>query len=155
MITYSEFLNKLKEFEGLRLKAYKCPSGVLTIGYGHTHGVVCDMKITESIAERLLSSDIDIVVCQLNSLLPAPTCSALHVPLFYALVDFVFNVGFTKFKNSTLLKVLKTIDFNKPLSNNDKNRLAIQFLRWTRSNGKVLKGLKARRSWEVSLFCND
>ena len=26
----------VKEFEGLRLKAYKCPAAVWTIGYGHT-----------------------------------------------------------------------------------------------------------------------
>ena len=29
-------LEMIKEFEGLRLKAYKCPAGVWTIGYGHT-----------------------------------------------------------------------------------------------------------------------
>ena len=29
----------LKEHEGLRLKAYRCPGGVLTIGYGHTKNV--------------------------------------------------------------------------------------------------------------------
>lgn len=26
-------------FEGLVLKAYRCPAGVWTIGYGHTRGV--------------------------------------------------------------------------------------------------------------------
>ncbi len=29
-------LDKLKEFEGLRLEAYRCAGGKLTIGYGHT-----------------------------------------------------------------------------------------------------------------------
>ena len=32
-------LNLIKEFEGLRLVAYKCPAGVWTIGYGHTYNV--------------------------------------------------------------------------------------------------------------------
>ena len=27
----------LKQFEGFREEAYKCPAGVLTIGYGSTH----------------------------------------------------------------------------------------------------------------------
>ena len=31
--------NKIKKFEGLRLKAYVCAAGVCTIGYGHTIGV--------------------------------------------------------------------------------------------------------------------
>lgn len=31
--------NLIKNFEGLRLHAYKCPSRRLTIGYGHTAGV--------------------------------------------------------------------------------------------------------------------
>ena len=31
--------NKIKRFEGLRLKAYVCAAGVCTIGYGHTAGV--------------------------------------------------------------------------------------------------------------------
>lgn len=26
----------VKKWEGLRLKAYSCPGGTLTIGYGHT-----------------------------------------------------------------------------------------------------------------------
>lgn len=29
----------IKDFESLRLKAYRCPAGVWTIGYGHTAGV--------------------------------------------------------------------------------------------------------------------
>ena len=42
----------IKEFEGLRLKAYKCPGGVWTIGYGHTTGVKPGMVITEAQAEE-------------------------------------------------------------------------------------------------------
>ena len=30
----------IRQFEGLRLTAYKCPAGVWTIGYGHTSGAV-------------------------------------------------------------------------------------------------------------------
>ena len=36
----------MKEHEGLRLKAYRCPAGVLTIGYGHTLNVKPDDVIT-------------------------------------------------------------------------------------------------------------
>lgn len=152
MITYSEFVEKVKEFEGLRLKAYKCPSGVLTIGYGHTHGVVSNMEITPSDAVLLLLADLEIARYQLKSLFPTSYFIACNFGLFYAITDFVFNVGFTKFKNSTLLNVLKSIDFSHPLSHNDVNRISIQLLRWVHSNGKVLRGLEARRQWEVSLL---
>ena len=33
-------IDKIKEFEGFRGTAYRCPAGVLTVGYGHTSGVV-------------------------------------------------------------------------------------------------------------------
>ena len=32
-------LDLIKHFEGCELKAYKCPAGVWTIGYGHTKDV--------------------------------------------------------------------------------------------------------------------
>ena len=39
MRTTTRTKNKIKKFEGLRLKAYVCAAGVCTIGYGHTAGV--------------------------------------------------------------------------------------------------------------------
>ena len=41
-------ISKLKEFEGLRLRAYKDLVGVWTIGYGHTRGVKAGQTITEN-----------------------------------------------------------------------------------------------------------
>ena len=32
----SECLTLIKHFEGCKLAAYRCPAGVLTIGWGHT-----------------------------------------------------------------------------------------------------------------------
>ena len=49
----------IKEFEGLELKAYKCPAGVLTIGYGHTGpDVIPEMEITQANADDLLKGDL-------------------------------------------------------------------------------------------------
>ena len=47
MKTSQRGINLIKQFEGVRLTAYKCPAGVYTIGYGHTRGVKRGMKITE------------------------------------------------------------------------------------------------------------
>lgn len=47
-------VNLIKQFEGCRLTAYKCPAGVWTIGYGHTAGVHQGQTITQAEAERYL-----------------------------------------------------------------------------------------------------
>ena len=47
MITSEEGRNLIKSFEGLRYEAYLCPSGVYTIGWGHTKGVTEGMKIVD------------------------------------------------------------------------------------------------------------
>ena len=53
-------IDLIKKFEGLRLTAYVCPAGVLTIGYGHTGAdVKPGMRITEEEAERLLWKDTE------------------------------------------------------------------------------------------------
>ena len=36
---FEELVEKVKEFEGFRKTAYRCPAGVLTIGYGRTENV--------------------------------------------------------------------------------------------------------------------
>ena len=46
-------LNLIKQFEGCRLTAYKCPAGVLTIGYGHTAGVKAGQTITQEQTDML------------------------------------------------------------------------------------------------------
>ena len=48
--------NKIKKFEGLRLKAYVCAAGVCTIGYGHTIGVKPGDVITEAQADAVKQS---------------------------------------------------------------------------------------------------
>lgn len=145
---YQCFVEKVKEFEGFRAKAYSCPSGVLSIGYGHTHGVTKDMTVTPSIAVEFLHYDLLLVQQQLYSFHKWYILDG-NIPSFgvrLALIDFVFNVGFTKYKNSSLCK--------KYISQGNYNLdgISCQLLQWTRSNGKVLKGLEKRRAWEVSLI---
>ena len=48
----------IKSYEGLRLKAYKCPAGVWTIGYGHTKGVTQGMEISRQMAEGYFEQDL-------------------------------------------------------------------------------------------------
>ena len=132
-------LEKLKEFEGLRTKAYYCPGGKLTIGYGHTgHDVRPGDVIAEYWAEHLLKSDLYDVEKQVDSL------GLWNQPLFDALVSFAFNIGFWKLKTSELLKTIQT--------GGNMRAIKKEFMRWVWAGGKKQKGLERRRAWEAKRF---
>ena len=135
----SKALELIKQFEGLRLKAYLCPGGVWTIGYGHTAGVKSGMVITEAQAEEFLQSDIAVFEKAVND-----QNLALTQNMFDALVSFTFNVGVSNFKRSTLLCKIKV----NPLDNS----IMDEFLRWVYSKGRVLPGLQRRRLAEMKLY---
>ena len=133
----------IKEFEGLRLKAYKCPGGVWTIGYGHTAGVKPGMVITEAQAEEFLRSDLAVFEKAVND-----QNLDLTQNMFDALVSFTFNVGVGNFRRSILLA--------KATVNPWDNSIMDEFLRWVYSKGRVLPGLQRRRLAEMKLyFSND
>ena len=132
-------INLIKQFEGLRLKAYQCAAGVWTIGWGHTSGVKQGDKITFGQAEDFLRSDLEKFENAINNLVNVE----LNQNQFDALVFFVFNIGINAFKQSTMLKFLNNNSF--PLA-------AGQFDRWIKSDGKILEGLVKRRKAEKELF---
>lgn len=133
----------IKEFEGLRLKAYQCPGGVWTIGYGHTAGVKPGIVISEAQAEEYLKADLIAFERYLNGL-----GLALNQNQFDALVSFIYNVGTGNFSNSTLLRKVR--------ANPQENSIMDEFLRWVYSKGRVLPGLQRRRLAEMKLyFSND
>ena len=132
-------LKKLKEFEGLRTRAYFCPGGKLTIGYGHTGPDVRPGDvISEYWAEHLLKADLYDIEKQVDSL------GRWNQPQFDALVSFAYNLGFWKLKTSELLKTIQ----------NGGNMRAIkqEFNKWVWAGGKRLKGLERRRAWEARRF---
>jgi lysozyme len=131
----------IKQFEGLKLKAYLDIVGVPTIGYGSTGP---DIKIgmvwtTEQCEERL-KKDLE--------KFEKAILTSVKVPLtqnqFDALVCFTYNVGSGAFTGSTLLKLL-----NKSESI---TKVADQFLRWNKAGGKEVAGLTRRRAAERELF---
>lgn len=132
----------IKQFEGLRLKAYLCPAGIWTIGYGHTSGVSPNSFITIQEADEYLHRDVAAIEMQLNKLnLSLRQCQ------WDAIVSFVFNVGIGNFKASTLLAKIRI--------NPDDNSIMDEFLRWVYANGKVMKGLQKRRLAEMKLYFSD
>ncbi len=133
----------LRHFEGLRTKAYPCPAGVWTIGYGHTGGVKPRQTITQEEAEELLREDVERFVKGVRKAIEGTPLNAYR---FSALVCFAFNVGMGAFEKSTLLKKIKEKDF-------DGARL--QFFIWNKVNGKASAGLTRRRNAEAALFSGE
>ena len=132
----------IRQFEGLRLMAYRCPAVVWTVGYGHTSGVVPGMSISKEQAEEFLSQDIAIAENIVNA-----ECPNLRQCQFNALVSFVFNVGGGNFRKSTLLRKAK--------ANPDDNSIMDEFLRWVYAKGVVLPGLQKRRLAEMRLYFSE
>ena len=129
----------IKSFEGCRLAAYKCPAGVLTIGYGHTSGVTSGQTISQAQAEEYLKADLAKYENAVNEYVTA----ALNQNQFDALVSFTYNCGAGALKSSTLLKKLNAGDYSGAAS---------EFAKWNKASGKVLAGLTKRRAAEKALF---
>lgn len=132
-------INKIKEFEGCVLTAYKCPAGKWTIGYGHTKGVRQGQKITQAQADALLKSDLKPFENYVNRLL---VCTSQG--MFDALVDFVFNLGQASLERSTLLKLIR--------QHANTNDIQKQFMKWVYASGKKMNGLVRRRAWEAQRY---
>ncbi len=141
LLTSQLLFEKLKEFEGCRLEAYQDAAGVWTIGYGHTYNVRKGDKISQFWAEELLRRDIEMAERQVLRLNVCKTQAQLD-----ALVSFVFNLGIDKLKRSTLLQL---IEAQWPPSTVIK-----EWKKWNRAGGVFMRGLLARRTWEVKRFYN-
>lgn len=132
-------LSIIKSDENLFLKAYYCPAGVLTIGWGHTAGVFPGMQITRDQAIAFLESDLASAEAAVARLVKVP----LNDNQFSALVSFTFNEGAGNLEGSTLLKLLNRGFYDQ---------VPTQLARWTRSKGVVLDGLVKRRAAEAALW---
>lgn len=133
-------LDLIKEFEGLRLEGYMpTPDDVPTIGYGHTKTAKLGMAITKAEADMLLVRDLAWVEKAVNSAVTSP----LAQPQYDALCSFVYNLGATNFRSSTLLKRINASRYDDA---------ANELLRWNKQGKKVLKGLTRRREAERALF---
>ena len=131
--------NLIKEAEGLRLEAYRCPAGVPTIGWGHTKGVKMGQRITLAMAEDLLVEDLGPIERLLNGLK-----INFRQEQFDALVSWIFNLGSGNFKSSTMYKRI--------LADANDEEITDSLIKWTYSGKQQLPGLMKRRVAEANLF---
>ena len=138
-------LNLIKQFEGLRLKAYRDAVGVWTIGYGHTSmagdpKVKAGMVITEDEAEQILRIDLKKYEDAVKKALPG---YPLTDNQYAALTSLCYNVGPGNFSKSSVVRYLRQ---------GNPGQSADAFRAWNKAGGRVLQGLVTRREAERKLF---
>jgi lysozyme len=149
-------IDVLIELEGKIDHVYKDKAGFLTIGVGHllskseihsgkihlSNGNVLDFRngtLSDDDIKELLRDDLLRYEHAIRESVKVPITQE-H---FDALSSFVFNIGITAFKNSTLLRLLNKSQYSK---------VPFQLKRWNKAGGRVIKGLIYRRNTEVAMW---
>ena len=136
----------IKQHEGFSRVPYECPAAVIAIGYGSTtyeNGktvLISDPPITQAAAYRLFRKNIHKYEKWINKLVK----TNINQNQFDALVSLSYNIGVGSIKRSHLLKLVN--------ENPNDPQIAVEFLKWRKANGKVVKGLETRRQKEVELY---
>lgn len=118
-----------------------------TIGIGHLirkseWGMFKD-GISDDEVYELLNTDIKIAEGPVNKKVTAK----INQNQFDALCIFVFNIGGPRFGRSSVLKIINDPQVKTPYSD-----LESAWKAWNKSQGKVMNGLKNRRSREWELY---
>jgi lysozyme len=135
-------INIIKMFEGYKAKAYICPAGKVTIGWGsllYTDGRKVKMgdTINEQQATEMLMWELKKKSVCLQGL-------KLNQNQFDACLSFVYNCGVTAFNDSTLKR--------KIVANRQDLSIRSEFLRWVNKGSAFEKGLTRRRKIESELY---
>jgi|GEM_PF-2082102 len=139
-------LDEIQQFEGFSDKAYLCPAGKATIGFGFTYYpngkkvTLEDNPINKARATEILKEILKKYEDGVSKYLKVKVTQAQ----FDALISFAYNVGLANLKSSTLLK--------KVNRNPQDPSIADEFKRWNKVHGKPVKGLTLRRIKEAARY---
>ena len=141
----------LKNFEELRLNAYKDAAGVWTIGYGSTQ--YHDGRLVKPGDKLQNKTQADALFTNTLGRFTGAVTNLVKVPLtqnqFDALVSFIYNEGPGALQHSTLLKLINDKEYDSA---------ATEFLKWDKitdpQTGEKIacRALSARRKMESQLF---
>jgi lysozyme len=137
-------LDLIKKWEGCKLKAYRCPAGVWTVGYGLTSAagfiqVGPDTVLTQEEADWYLEQAVNKYADGIRDIFTAP----INDNQFAAFVSLAYNVGIRGVRNSSAVRHFNAGDLDK---------VPASIRAWNKAGGKVVKGLVNRRDDEVRLF---
>ncbi len=150
-------IDMIKHHEGVRIKPYRCPALLWTVGVGHvidpTHAAVkyeerknlpipagWDRVLTMDEVDGILSQDLGRFERGVVRLCPA---AVGNQGIFDSLVSFAFNVGLGNLQRSSLRMKTNRGEFEEA---------ADELLKWTKAGGRVLPGLVKRRNDERALY---
>jgi len=161
-----EAVRMIKHHEGVRMKPYRCPAALWTVGVGHVlypEQATFPIIRTAENMDKPLRSELPLraednrvwSTAEVDDLLlkdlhrfergVARLCpsSIIKQGRFDALVSFAFNCGLGRLQRSTL---------RMRLNRGDVEGAAEEFLKYSKAGGKVLPGLLKRRKDEQALF---
>lgn len=141
-----EFESYLKAQPDGSCKAYKCPAGVWTIGFGVTEGVTAETHWTREEADTAFRRELLKHEKIVERLVTVPITQSQ----FDALVSFNYNCG--SLASSTLLKKLNKRDY---IGASDEFRYFTKARNPKTGKKEVLKGLVRRRKAEAAMFTSD
>ncbi len=150
-------IRMIKHHEGVRMRPYRCPALLWTVGVGHVidplHAAVKyeerkNLPIPAGWDRQLSMGEVDAILAQ--DLARFERGVARYCPAavnsqgqFDALVSFSFNAGLGALQRSSI-----RMRYNR----GDIEGAADAFLMWTKAAGRVLPGLVKRRNDERALF---
>jgi lysozyme len=135
-------LSILKSFESCRLRAYQDSGGTWTAGWGSTgEGIQAGVVWSQFEADTRLLQDLAKFENGVRKLVTVH----LNEDQLSALIDFSYNEGLSRLRDSTLLADINTGDFD----------VSDEFKKWIYCDGHVLEGLVGRRAAEACLFASD
>jgi lysozyme len=150
-------LKLIKHHEGVKLKPYRCPASLWTVGVGHVlYPDQAKLPIDDRIKYPIRPEDNRIFTAdEVNEILIkdlgrfergivkyCPSASTKQNWLD-SLVSFSFNVGLGTLQRSTL---------RQKHNRGDYEGAADEFLKYCKAGGKVLKGLENRRKDERAIY---
>jgi lysozyme len=150
-------LKMIKHHEGVRIKPYRCPARLWTIGVGHvieaSHAKVpfeqrSYLEIPDGWNRTLTMEEVNAILAkdlerfERGVLRYCPSAGSRQSWLD-ALVSFSFNLGLGTLQRSTL---------RQKHNRGDYQGAADEFLKYTKAGGKVLRGLENRRKDERALY---
>ena len=128
-------IDTIKENEGLRLNAYTCSEGKITIGYGRN---LEGRGITQEEADYLFENDIERLTDSLMWCDMIQDTPEVNIVLF----DMAYQMGFAglmKFKN--MLAAIKVQDYNLAAHELLDSKYARQTPERAQRNADILRGL--------------
>lgn len=129
-------------WEGKENVAYRDLVGVVTICYGQTKDVKMGDRKTDEECEKDLAKSLQVYHKDMMKHVKVEIPEHEQV----AYTSFIWNLGESNWKSSTILKKLNASDHKGACE---------QLLRWNKAGGKVIKGLTNRRTDEYKTCMGD